>query len=208
MKVIVTFNMKKTSRKYTALVSSAKDLFWKHGFRRVSVEEICHTALVSKMTFYRYFANKTDLAKTVFDQVIEESISRFREIMADDQTGAMEKMHQMLQMKLEGTNNISPEFLQDFYSNPELGLSSHIENRTREVWEEIIKDFKLGQQRGWFRKDFKPEAFFFISSRIGEMLSNPVLLQMYDTPQELVMELSKMFAFGIVPREEKEERRV
>lgn len=185
-------------------MSSAKELFWKHGFKRVSVEEICHTALVSKMTFYRYFANKTELAKAVFDQVVEEVTGRFKEIMADNETGAMEKMQQILQMKLEGTNDISPEFLQDFYSNPELGLSVHIEKRTREVWEEIIKDFKLGQQKGWFRKDFKPEAFFVVSSKIGEMLSNPSLLQMYDNPQELVMELSRLFAYGIIPREEKE----
>ncbi|MEE4177786.1 MAG: TetR/AcrR family transcriptional regulator [Bacteroides sp.] len=193
--------MKKTSRKYTALVSSAKDLFWKHGFKRVSVEEICHTALVSKMTFYRYFANKTELAKAVFDQVVDDAIGRFKGIMADDQTNAMEKMQQILQMKLEGTNDISPEFLQDFYSSPELGLSSHIEKKTHQVWEEIIKDFKLGQQKGWFRKDFKPEAFFVISTKISEMLSSPELLNLYDNPQELVMELTKLFTFGIVPGE-------
>ena len=52
--------MKKTS--YQILFSTAKNLFFKFGLRRVSVEEICIKASVSKMTFYRNFNNKEHIA--------------------------------------------------------------------------------------------------------------------------------------------------
>ncbi len=191
--------MKKTSRKHQAIMEAARELFWKHGFRRVSVEEICHKALVSKMTFYRYFKNKTELAKRVYDQVANEGIQRFREIMADETTSPVVKMQQMLQMKLEGTNDISQEFLKDFYSNPELGLSAYVEEKTRQVWNDIIQDYRKAQEKGWLRKDFKPELFLIVTSKISEMITNETLLKMYDSPQELVMELSSLFTFGIMP---------
>lgn len=194
--------MNKKSRKYLAILDSARELFWKHGVKRVSVEEICHKALVSKMTFYRYFDNKTELAKAVYDQVVDEGIAKFKQIMSDKETTPVEKMQQILQTKMEGTNDLSSEFLQDFYSKPEDGLPAYVEEKTRQVWKEVIKDFKIAQHKGWFRKDFKPEAFFVVSAKLSELLSDPTMLQMYATPQELVMELAKLFTFGIIPREE------
>lgn len=193
--------MNKKSRKYLAILESARELFWKHGVKRVSVEEICHKALVSKMTFYRYFDNKTELAKAVYDQVVDEGIAKFKQIMSDKETTPVEKMQQILQMKMEGTNDLSSEFLQDFYSKPEDGLPAYVEEKTRQVWKEVIKDFKIAQYKGWFRKDFKPEAFFVVSAKLSELLSDPTMLQMYATPQELVIELAKLFTFGIIPRE-------
>ncbi|MBW6499311.1 MAG: TetR/AcrR family transcriptional regulator [Bacteroidales bacterium] len=196
--------MKKISRKYLALMEAARELFWKHGFRRVSVEEVCHKALVSKMTFYRYFPNKMELAKAVYDKVADEGIENFKEIMADERTSPADKMQQMLQMKLEGTNDISQEFLKDFYSNPELGLSAYVEEKSRLAWNEIIRDFRHAQEKGWLRKDFKPELFLIVTSKMSEMITDETLLKMYDSPQELVMELSRLFTFGIMPdREEK-----
>lgn len=191
--------MKKNSRKYLALIEAARELFWKHGFRRVSVEEVCHKALVSKMTFYRYFPNKMELAKAVYEKVADEGIQNFKEIMADERTSPADKMQQMLQMKLEGTNDISQEFLKDFYSNPQLGLSAYVEEKSRFVWNEILSDFKKAQQKGWLRRDFKPELFLFATSKMSEMITNEALLKMYNTPQELVMELSRLFTFGIMP---------
>lgn len=191
--------MKETGKKYNDLLEAARELFWKHGFRRVSVEEVCHKALVSKMTFYRYFPNKTELAKAVYNKVADEGIQRFKEIMADESTSPVEKMQQMLQMKFEGSNDISREFLKDFYSNPKLGLSAHIEAKSRQAWVEIINDFKTAQQKGWFRKDFKPEALLIMTGKLSELVNDERLLQMYNNPQELVMELARFFTLGIMP---------
>ncbi len=51
----------------TKLTEAGRSLFWKFGFTKVTVEEICQSAGVSKMTFYRYFENKTELAKRILD---------------------------------------------------------------------------------------------------------------------------------------------
>ena len=190
----------KFNTKYQSLLSTGKELFWKYGFKRVSIEEICLKANVSKMTFYKFFSNKLELAKAVFDNEVNKSIKSFKQIM-DADIPPSEKMKQMLIQKMVGTNDISMEFLQDFYSNPELGLSSYIDQRTKEVWSDIIQDFKSAQVKGWFRKDFKPEFVLFFSQKIVEMMKDENLLKLYENPQELIMEIANFFTYGITPHE-------
>lgn len=69
------------NKKQELILHTAKELFWKHGFKRVSVEEICKIAKVSKMTFYKFYPNKIELAKAVCDNVIEDSIAKFHEVL-------------------------------------------------------------------------------------------------------------------------------
>ena len=60
------------SQKREQLLQTGEALFVKHGMRRVTVEEICRQAGVSKPTFYRYFENKAALARRIDERWIEE----------------------------------------------------------------------------------------------------------------------------------------
>ncbi len=187
--------------KHRSILDAARALFWKHGFKRVSVEEICREAAVSKMTFYRHFGNKIELAKEVYQREVVQGMEQFRQIMSDETTTTRQKMEAMLMTKMEGTNEISKEFLNDFYQSPELGLSGYVEELSIKAWEEIVKDFKTAQEKRWLRDDFKPEAFLLMSYKLLELITDERMLQMYDSPQDLVMELSRLFTYGIVPYE-------
>jgi AcrR family transcriptional regulator len=192
--------MVKTNKKYKDIVTTAKDLFWKHGFKRVSIEEICQKASVSKMTFYKYFPNKIELAKTIFNDVIEESVRRFREIMREDSSPA-EKMKKVMLMKLEGTNNISPEFMQDFYIGGEPELTAFVEGVTRKTWEALRNDYKEAQNAGILRKDFNPEALIKVQFKMMELLEDKSFTSMYHSQQEMIMEFANLLVFGILPHE-------
>ncbi|MGF1586422.1 MAG: TetR/AcrR family transcriptional regulator [Bacteroidales bacterium] len=187
--------------RYIQIVNTGKALFWKHGLKRVTVEEICREAGVSKMTFYKFFPNKVVLAKTIYDRVVDEAYARFKAVMYDENITPVEKMQQILIIKMEGSNDVSQEFMKDFYTNPELGLSEFVEEKSRNIWVEVIKDFKMAQERGWLRNDFKPEGIFLIMSKFKDFFNDEGLVQMYDTPQELVMEIARLFTLGILGRE-------
>ncbi len=188
-----------TNKKYRQILATGRELFWKHGFRRVSIEEVCKKAGTSKMTFYRYFPNKVALAKAVFDQEMERGLEKFRLILSED-SDAREKIHKMVLLDMESTQNISREFLQDFYGNREPDLQAYIEKRTKQVWDETLGDFKDAQQKGWFRKDFKPEFLFFLLQKMGTLITDEKVLALYPSPQDVVMELSNFVAYGITPR--------
>ena len=182
--------------KQDVILKVAKELFWKHGFRRVSVEEVCEKACISKMTFYRLFPNKIELAKAVYDKVLQDGIQKLHEIFFEDSTSD-EKIKKMLLLKYEGSNEISKEFLTDFYSSKDLGLKEYVEMKTGETWKEIIKDVKSAQKKGLFRKDVKPEFIYIVSQKLTELVNDPKLLKLYKSPQDLVMEFSKFLMYGI-----------
>jgi AcrR family transcriptional regulator len=189
---------KKESRRET-LINTGKDLFLKHGFRRVSIEDICKKAGISKMTFYRYFANKTELARTVYSTLMEEGLQEFRKIMNDD-CSPQDKIRKMLLLKLEGTNQISQEFLVDFYTSREAGLKDFVMARTRELWLEVIGDIREAQKQGTFREDFNPGFFYLVSQKLTESLDDPEISKLFDNPQAMIMELANLLMYGIAPR--------
>jgi AcrR family transcriptional regulator len=186
--------------KYKDILKTSRELFFKHGFRRVSVEEICRKANVSKVTFYRFFDNKIELAKAVLDNEFTNGKIKFRELMNADLPPS-EKIKGLLKMKFEGTNDISREFLQDFYMDPGSELTKYVEERTRMVWKEYIKDFKKAQKDGWIRKDLKIEFLILFSQKMGGLVNDEELLKLYKNPQELIMEFTKFFTYGITERE-------
>ena len=191
------------SKRYSAIMLTARELFWKYGFKRVSVEEICEKSGVSKMTFYRFFPNKLELAKAVFDEVINSGLVAFRNIIDTSKFSTAQKVQMILALKMNGTYDISQEFLQDFYNNPELGLKDHIEKRTKSVWLEVIEDFKKAQKKKIFRKDFKPELLFYISQKFQELVNDKSMLALYENPQALIMDVANLMIYGIAPREDK-----
>lgn len=192
--------MLRKSKKYKDIITVARDLFWKHGFKRVSVEEICSKANVSKMTYYKYFSNKTELAKTIFNKMVEEGEKQFREILKEDSTAA-EKIEKMILIKMESTNNISPEFLQDFYTGSEPELQAFVEERTKKTWDLLINDFKEAQEAGIFRKDFKPEFMIKIQNTLIGIFEDESITGMYESRQELIMEFVNLMIYGIAPRD-------
>lgn len=189
--------LENAGKKHAAILAAARDLFWKHGFKRVTIDEICLKAEVSKMTFYKYFPDKTELAKKVFDLIVAEGEAEFRKIMAED-TPATVKISRMINMKLESTNNISREFLQDFYSGSS-DLNNYVEERTRQAWDNLIGDIRKAQETGVFRKDFKPELIIKIQSKIAELLEDESVNSLFSSRQELIIEFAKFMFYGISP---------
>lgn len=189
-----------SNKKCTAILQSSRRLFWKHGFRRVTIDEICREAKTSKMTFYRFFPDKIELAKTVLDQYYDENFIKFRELFRDDTSVAV-KLQRMIQMKVEGSNDISKEFIQDFLmsSNPE--LTAYFEEKTKTVWREGIKEFKRGQEEGWIRKDLNVEFLFHFSMKIIPVIYDTELLKLFETPHDLIMEVTNLIIYGIAPKE-------
>jgi len=193
--------MVNTPKKYNDLLNTARELFWKHGFKRVSVEEICIKAGVSKMTYYKYFPNKTELAKTIFHNVTKEAENTLREILRSD-LKPMEKVKKMMLLKLERSNNISPEFLQDFYMSGEPELKAYVETRSKEAWEALKEDFKEAQQQGVFRKDLNTEFLIRVQYKLSELVNDKTITDLFESRQEMIMAFANLIVYGIVQHEE------
>jgi len=182
------------------ILLTGKELFWKFGFKRVTIEEISKEAGVSKMTFYKHFPNKTELAISVMDGVFDENMRRIRNLL-NEHVSPAETLHKILQLKTEGTRNISEEFIKDLYANPEGELRVYMEKKMQIMFAEIIKVYETGKKDGWVRKDLNIPFLMLFSRRIIEMFSEDEMLHYFETSQELILEITNLIVYGISPHE-------
>jgi len=190
------------NEKYVAILKTAHDLFWKFGFRRVTVEEVCREASVSKMTFYRFFSNKTDLVREVINDLVDHIYNDYQNLMAQD-ISFEEKVKKQLLMKFEGTNNISAELVKDIYGNHESEICKLWKSGIDKMLKIVLNDYADAQKRGDIRKDLKIEFIMIMTNKTFEIASDPEVQALYPDMQSLVMEIANMFFYGILPRENK-----
>lgn len=190
----------KGHKKMESLIATGKELFWKYGIKRVSIEEICKESGVSKMTFYKFFPNKIELARTILRVVMDKALIDFQKLIESD-CSFKEKVHQMFVMKLEGTKNISAEFIKDIYHNPKLGLMDDMEAYSKKSFQLFVDFLKEAQAKRQIRKEVKIEFILSYMNQMTQMMNDEALLAHYDTPQDLIMESMNFLFYGLLPRE-------
>lgn len=186
--------------KRNQILKTGKDLFWKFGFKRVTVEEICKEAGVSKMTYYKFFPNKIELVKTVMNGVLEESLEKYKKISESD-IPYPEKVFQMIQLKREQVHTMSSEFFRDYVKSDDPDLINFLNQLSQDNLQMFTNDFKKAQDDGDIRSDLKVEFIMYIMNHLVEMAQEDALLSMYPEPQDLVMEITNFLFYGILNRD-------
>jgi len=185
------------SKKARQVVQAARDLFMRHGMRRISVEEICRKAGVSKVTFYKYFENKSDVLKAVMGEIVREGLARYRAIM-DSPAPFREKVLAIIEMKLAQSEEAGMEFIRDLASHPDPEIASHVFGLKERSLHEFMDDLKTLQASGEIRPDLKPEFVSYLYDLILESIKNDRLLNLYPSSKDLTAEWINFLFYGIV----------
>ena len=181
------------------IIKTASDLFWKHGFRRVSIEEICKEANVSKMTYYKHFKNKDELIKYIIELITGAAMKKYREIM-DSDISFEKKVEKSIQLKMESTDEMSQEFFDDFHKNASPELREYFNNLVHRNLQTILNDYVEAQKKGYIRADINPQFIMYFLDKILEMCKDENLMKIYKRPQDLITEVTRFFFYGILSR--------
>lgn len=187
----------KENKKFQDTVRTAKLLFWKHGIKRVSIEEICKEASVSKMTFYKFFKNKAAFTEYLLVKVLSEWLSQYRAIMKKD-IPFTSKITQVIALEQTASENMGEEFFNDILNSEFPDLQKLIIESTKNYHAEIVEDLIEAQQRGEIRKNIKPEFLLYQLKDISDKVMDENLSKLYPSKQELIMELTNYFFYGIL----------
>lgn len=176
------------------VVQAAKVEFFQHGITQAKIKDIAKRAEVGEASVYRYFADKTAIAKvTAFDYWAEkeEQFTTYYEAnISKDDTG-LQKILVLLNFFIELYHNHREflKFIEDFNSYM---LSVDSQNRPAN-FEILVKELERiyidliveGQNDGSINKSINPiESYAFISqvmlsttqklaSKIGYLVTNP-----------------------------------
>ena len=182
------------SQKHAQLIQVGEALFVKHGMRRVTVEEICRQAGVSKPTFYKYFKNKAALARRIVELWIEEALQRIDGI-EDAEAPFPEKMKQILAVKQAIAARPGPEFLEDLI---------HLDIDLSHALGRVMRFLVECQQQGDIRADIRPEVLMAAFDLLNSMQYDRRIRDLYEDAETLAVDVFKLFHYGALSTDHRE----
>ncbi|UCH10620.1 MAG: TetR/AcrR family transcriptional regulator [Fidelibacterota bacterium] len=175
------------------IIQTAERLFARFGSRRVTVEELCREADVSKMTFYKYFANKVELVRTIRDNWEDEGFRKFDEINALE-IPFPEKIDLMTQWKVEFAQRINADFIRELVSTDDA-----VERFKRRY----LGNISNAQKKGEIRRDIDPEFLWLVVEKLGELFKEGSWKQVFTDPSQYQQQLRTLIWYGLLMRGEK-----
>ncbi|MDD4971187.1 MAG: TetR/AcrR family transcriptional regulator [Paludibacter sp.] len=177
---------------------TAKELFWKHGFRKVSIDEICKKSNVSRKTYYTFYENKNALVIYLYNKLIDETYIIYEGIVESD-LSFPEKLEKLFNYKFEFTKNISMEFISDFY-NPEAGELTTLFNKTIDRSIKFMRDFlSIAQKNGDINQDLSLDYIMFMMQKAIDLCGTKELMSMFPDAASLTKQVTQSIVYGIMP---------
>jgi AcrR family transcriptional regulator len=186
---------KRESQKAETLVKTAQDLFLRYGIRRVSVEEICRKAGVSKMTFYKYFENKGEIAKRVLDRLSEKWSSSFGGVIH----GSLpfeEKVRKIMAMKIQLSRELSKDLMAELLSGTGAELRAHMAARAEEHVRQLRAFLAKGQADGDIRADLNIDFLVAFLKKLRELYSEESVQAIYPDAAAFIKDAFTVFYYG------------
>jgi len=196
--------MARTPKCKIKIKSAAEELFRKHGIKRVTVEEISASAGVSKMTFYKYFPNKKELVKFLWQEMANSGLEKLEQVEKSEMTFP-EKIQALLKMKEEGVSQMGDQYARDYLEYvPEI---QDFYNQLFTLSMTKFMDFiRQAQEKGEVRKSMRPEFFLAAIRKLMELAQDETLTTLYPNYTDFALEVNNFMYYGIMPLPEPEQK--
>ena len=188
--------MKRTKKEQ--LEFTATELFWKHGFKKVSIDEICKKANVSRKTFYTFYENKSALVIHLMKKMTDEAFLESRKIIEGEGTFA-EKMEKSLNLKLERNKNMSIEFVADFYNPDSTDILDCFNLIIKDSMSMLTEFLRKAQSTGEMNPDLNLNYVLWLMQKQIEFCSSPELMSMFPDVDTITKQLTQSLIYGILP---------
>ncbi len=190
----VTTDIDAFPKKKRQLIESAMELFFRHGVKRVTVEEIGQNANVSKMTFYKYFENKWGIAKVLLEVLFSEGFRQYDAIMAEP-TSYAEKLEQIMALTTGILQTFGDVFLAELMdsSSP---LHDFFMKKQTEARHLSVDFFRRAQEAGQLRSDVEMQLLVFMLEHLSELIDHPEFKAIMPNMEDRACELASVFFYG------------
>jgi len=177
--------------------TAAEELFQKHGIKRVTVEEISARAGVSKMTFYKYFPNKKELVKFLWQAMVDSGLEKLEQVEKSEMTFP-QKIQALLKMKEEGVSQMGNQYAREYLEFvPEV---QEFYNQMFTLSMTKFMDFiRQAQEKGEVRKSLRPEFFLAAIRKLMELAQDEQLVALYQNYTDFALEVNNFMYYGIMP---------
>ena len=183
------------------IVAAARDHFFAHGFRGVTMDQLADELGMSKKTLYAHFASKGRLLDAVLDAKFEHMRAELEDITADSGEGFFVVLRKLLACMHRHAGEIQPPFVRDVRREDPAVFQS-IELRRREVIQRYFgRVFQNGRAAGVVRKDVPVRVVVEILLAAVQLIVNPARLdELKLTPKAGLTAITSVILEGVITR--------
>jgi AcrR family transcriptional regulator len=159
------------------IVAAARQHFFAHGFRRVTMDDLAQELGMSKKTLYAAFAGKTELLRAVLLDKFRSVEADLEQIMARSSVDVLAALQQLLACIQRHTEEIQPPFVRDIRREaPE--LFKLVEKRRREMIQRHFgRIFDDGRAAGIIRTDVPTRLIIEVLLGAVQAIMNPAKME-------------------------------
>jgi AcrR family transcriptional regulator len=159
------------------IVAAARQHFFAHGFRRVTMDDLAQELGMSKKTLYAAFAGKTALLRAVLLDKFHSVEADLDAIMAHSSVDALDALQRLLACMQRHTEEIQPPFVRDIRREaPE--LFKLVEKRRREMIQRHFgRIFDDGRAAGIIRTDVPTRLIIEVLLGAVQAIMNPAKME-------------------------------
>lgn len=181
-----------------AIYQAAVSLFAQQGWVKTRIEQICAAAGVSRVTFYKYHANK----KALLCQILTDDKNRVRTALLHIQAHAsnMNEVMQVLlmQQQLSLSGIYTPAMLHDISHHKDNEIQLFFLKMNEEKYIFMRSFFQTLQQRGLIRSQVRTELIDAFVRQLDSLLQQPLVQHAYaDAPQNLLQDALHLLLYGL-----------
>jgi AcrR family transcriptional regulator len=137
------------------ILAESERLFWQHGVRSVTMEDIARQLSISKKTIYQHFNDKEDILCQIMQAKAEADVVEMT-CIANVTPNSIEEMMEMLQMISKKQEQVNPCLFAEvrrYYSQAYNLIRQHVDNY---IMKRIANNILRGKEDGIYRDDINP----------------------------------------------------
>lgn len=148
------------------IIKSAKELFLKYGYKKVSMSEIAENANITKRTLYSYFKDKDD----ILNYIIEEEITNMKQIIDEiekEDLPFLKKVHKTILKIFEykKQKQLLTILTQEYKKMQNPKLNEKLKRFDENIQEYIKERVHYAMENGYIKKS-DPDIISFIIYKI------------------------------------------
>jgi len=160
--------------------------------KKVTVEEICREAKVSKVTFYKYFKNKSELLNVIRDELMDMGFSKFDEI-SNMNIPYPDKINLMSEWRIKFFSSLNGNFL---------GEVLELELVAEESKKRFLKNIKAAQSTNEIKPDLSPDLIWLITEKMNEVTREGSWKKLFNNYADYQDQLRTIMFFGMLSNKE------
>ncbi|BAH46806.1 MULTISPECIES: TetR/AcrR family transcriptional regulator [Brevibacillus] len=193
---------RRKQNKIDQIYSAAFQLFSKHGFQKVSVNEIAQNAKVSPATIYNYFGTKEQLYADMLMNWMDKQLEQYERIL-DSGSSFPEKTKDIMLLESKNLHTLTDE-LQNAPFSELSGLLQRIESEYEQKIRHFFTKFvALGKQEGYIQGDLTEEMMMMYFTMYKNELGRHWEASDRERVTLSMEQWVDMFFFGLVGQKQK-----